>query len=376
MPSSRVRTSLAPNGRVTLNFLAERLGLSPASISLVLNDAPAAEAIPQRTKDRIIAMARELRYRPHSVARSLARQRTFTIGVLIPDVSEGYVAQALGGVEDHLLQTGYLYFLASHRHRHDLIDEYKRLLVDRAVEGIIALDTPFKRPLPLPVVSISGHDKAEGVTNVELDHDHAAALALEHLLSLGHRRIAVIQGPAYTADANIRWRAIRDTARRLKNPIDPRLVTRLTRYDLTPGPGYEAARALLDTDRPFTALFAFNDVAAIGAIQALNDAGHTVPDRVAVIGFDDIPGAAYHRPGLTTVRQPLRSMGEMAARLLLERLDRPRARYAASVTVEPELVVRGTTAPVSNVAVSGRDRAAVGGQRSAVGTEQRSAVSG
>jgi len=332
-------------GRVTLSFLAEHLRLSPASVSLVLNKAPAADAIPQRTKDRIIAAAKEFGYQPHSLARSLARQRSLTIGVLIPDVSEGYVALALGGVEDYLLQAGYLYFLASHRHRDDLVDEYKKLLVDRAVEGIIALDTPFVEPLPVPVVAISGHEPIEGVTNLEIDHAHAAQLAIQHLVACGHRRIAVIQGPAYSADSDVRWRSIREAALRLGVPIDPALTVRLDQYDLSLEPGRRAARTLVASGHPFTALFAFNDVTAIGAIQALFDAGIDVPRDVSVIGFDDIPGAIYHRPGLTTVRQPLRSMGESAARILLQRIEHPRAAYPPLVTVQPELVVRGTTAP-------------------------------
>jgi DNA-binding LacI/PurR family transcriptional regulator len=345
-PTRRSRTSTRPAGttRVTLKTLADHLGLSPASISLVLNNAPAAEAIPQRTKDRITEAAVRLGYQPHSIARSLARRRTFTIGVLTPDVSEGYVALALGGIEDFLLRAGYLYFVTSHRHRDGLIEEYKRLLVDRAVEGVVALDTPFEHGLSIPVVAISGHNRVEGVTNIELDHMRAAELGLEHLKALGHRRIAIIQGPLYSADSEVRWQTIRDTARKLGIPIDARLAVRLTEYDLTPGPGCRATKKLLDSGGPFTALFAFNDVSAIGAIQAFNDAGLDVPRDVAVVGFDDIPGAMYHRPGLTTVRQPLRRMGETAAKTLLERLEHPHSPAPASIQIEPELVVRGTTA--------------------------------
>ena len=124
---------------------------------------------------------------------------------------------------------------------------------------------------------------------------------------------------------------------------------RLTEYDLTPGPGCRATKTLLDSGRPFTALFAFNDITAIGAIQALNGAGLDVPRDVAVVGFDDIPGAMYHRPGLTTVRQPLRRMGETAARTLLTQLERSddgeNADGAAPASVRSRrLVVRGTTA--------------------------------
>ncbi len=341
-PRSRI---VKTSGRVTLKTLADHLALSPASISLVLNQAPAAETIPRRTQERIFEAARALGYQPHAVARSLARRRTFTIGVLIPDVSEGYVALALGGIEDYLLQAGYLYFVTSHRHRDDLIDEYKRLLIDRAVEGILSLDTPFPTGLAVPVVAISGHDRADGVTNIELDHNKAAELALEHLKGLGHERIAVIQGPLYSADSEIRWLAIHDAARRLGVPIESVLAARLTEYDLTPAPGYRATRALLESGECFTALFAFNDVTAIGAIEALQEAGLDVPFDTSVIGFDDIPSAAYHRPRLTTVRQPLRRMGEIAAEALLHRIEHPRAAHSTSIRIQPELMVRGTTAP-------------------------------
>jgi DNA-binding LacI/PurR family transcriptional regulator len=182
------------------------------------------------------------------------------------------------------------------------------------------------------------------VTNIELDHVRAAELGLEHLKALGHRRIAIIRGPSYSIDSEVRWRTIRDMARKLGIPIDPRLAVELTEYDLTPGPGYRATKKLLAGGRPFTALFAFNDITAIGAIQALNDAGLDVPRDVALVGFDDIPAAIYHRPGLTTVRQPLRRMGETAAKTLLQRLERPRSPAPASILIEPELVVRGTTA--------------------------------
>jgi DNA-binding LacI/PurR family transcriptional regulator len=337
--------------RVTLKTLADHLRLSPASISLVLNHAPASKAIPQKTKDRIVEAARRLGYRPHGVARSLAQRRTFTIGVLIPDVSEGYVALALGGIEDYLLQAGYLYFVTSHGHRKDLIEQYKRLLMDRNVEGVVALDTPFPQALSVPAVAISGHQRVPGVTNIELDHARAAELALEHLKALGHRRIAVIRGVSYSADSGVRWRTIRDTARRLGIAIDPKLVTALTEYDLTPGPGYRATQKLLANGGRFTALFAFNDVIAIGAIQALTDASLDVPRDVSVVGFDDIPGAMFHRPGLTTVRQPLRLMGETAARTLLGQLERSEngasgnGASPSSILIAPDLVVRGTTAP-------------------------------
>jgi DNA-binding LacI/PurR family transcriptional regulator len=341
--------------RVTLRFLADQLSLSPASISLVLNRAPAAEAIPKSTQERILAAAERFNYRANTIAKSLRRQRSFTIGVLVPEISEGYASMVMSGIEDHLLQAGYLYFVASHRHREDLIDEYPKLLMARAVDGLIAIDTPCTRPLPVPVVAVSGHRHIDGVTNIVLNHERAAFLALDHLKTLGHRRIAFIKGQAFSSDTAIRWRAIRIAAKRLGLPIDPTLVTQLEGDSPSPDLGYDLTKRLL-TDRAkpaaaarFTALFAFNDISAIGAIRALRESGRRVPDDVSVVGFDDIQAAAYQNPALTTVRQPLRRMGELAAQTLTSRVESgPTAPHPRTIHVDPELIVRETTAPATS----------------------------
>jgi LacI family transcriptional regulator len=338
------RSCPPPGPRVTLRFLADQLGLSPASISLVLNAAPAARAIPVATQERILAAARRFGYRPNSLARSLRRQRSFTIGVIVPDIGDGYAALVMSGIEDLLLREGYLYFVASHRRRADLLDEYPRLLLDRSVEGLIAIDTPWTKPLQIPVVSVAGHARTQGVTNIVLNHTHAADLAMDHLLGLGHRDIAVIKGQSVSSDTEVRWRAIQRAAARRRVRIDPALTVALHEDSASPEVGYGATRTLLGTGRRFTALVAFDDISAIGGIRALHDAGLRVPDDVSVIGFDDIPSAAFHNPGLTTVRQPLRRMGELAASIVLERIVAPGApRAVPEVMVEPELIVRGST---------------------------------
>jgi len=345
--------------RVTLRFLADHLGLSPASISLVLNRAPAADAIPPATQARILAAAEHFHYRANTIAKSLRRQRSFTIGVLVPEISEGYASLVMSGIEEHLLQAGYLYFVASHRHRADLIDEYPKLLLARAVDGLIAIDTPCTKPLPVPVVAVSGHRHIDGVTNIVLNHERAAFLALQHLKGLGHRRIAYIKGQAFSSDTAIRWRAIRAASKRLGLPISSDLVTQLEGDSPSPDLGYQLTKGLLATSmsaRPrFTALFAFNDISAIGAIRALRESGCRVPDDVSVIGFDDIQAAAYQNPALTTVRQPLRRMGELAAQTLTTRVEAgPEATHARIISVDPELIVRETTA---RAAIPARDAA-------------------
>ena len=335
-----------PVEAVSQKRLAEHLGLSPATVSLVINRSPGVESIPRKTQDRIRAAARRLNYRPNFAARSLRKQRSFTIGVVVPEISEGYAALVMSGIEDKLLQEGYFYFVVSHRHRADLLEEYPKLLLGRAVEGLIAVDTTCQDILPIPVVSVSGHREVKGVTNIVLNHSRAAALALEHLHHLGHRQIAFVKGQEFSSDTEVRWNAIREAAERLGVKIHPSLTVQLRGDVPSPELGYHVTQELLASGQPFTALFAFNDISAIGAIRALSEAGKRVPEDVSVVGFDDIQSAAYQNPGLTTVRQPLREMGEIAAETLLGRIARPRnASYPKLITVEPELIVRASTCP-------------------------------
>lgn len=333
---------------VNLKGLAAHLGLSPATLSLVLNGAAGADAIPSETQDRIFEAARKFDYRPNFIARSLRAQRTYTLGVLVPELSDGYSAMVLGGVEEYLLQEGYFYFVASHRHRPELIERYPQFFLERRVEGLIAVDTPQRGPSPLPVVSISGHDDTPGVTNIVLNHERAAELALKHLIEFGHRRIAVIRGQDFSSDTRARWEAIRNVAIKFRVPIRAGLVARLEGDSPSPETGYVAAKKLLAAGERFTALFAFNDISAIGAIRALREAGLQTPADVSVIGFDDIHAAAFHNPALTTIRQPLHQMGRLAAEHLLRRIaNGPQAPFPELVTVEPELIIRQSTAQSS-----------------------------
>ncbi len=336
-----------PSGQsVSLKSLAEHLGLSKAAVSFVINRSPAAKSIPHRTQELIRQAARELNYRPNHLARSLRQQRSYTIGVVVPEISEGYAALVMSGIEDHLLQEGYFYFVVSHRHREELIEEYPHLLQQRAVEGLIAVDTALSEGAHVPVVAVSGHRDVPGVTNIVLDHARAAMLALEHLKRLGHRRMAFIKGQEFSSDTAVRWDSVRAAAAELGIEIKDRLVMQLEGESSSPELGYLVTRTLLASGEPFTALFAFNDISAIGAIQALREAGRRIPEDVSVVGFDDIQSAAFQNPGLTTVRQPLRQMGVLAAETVLQRINAPAKQpYPKEIIVEPGLIVRGSTGP-------------------------------
>lgn len=333
---------------ISLKELAAHLGLSPTSLSIVLNDSPAASSIPQETKDRIFKAAEKFNYRPNYFARSLRAQRSFTFGVLVPELSEGYSAMVLNGVESVLSKEGYFYLTASHMHREDLLKHHPQMLLERQVEGIIAVDTPIRFKPTLPVVSVSGHDDENGVTNIVLNHNSAAKLGIEHLYNLGHRKIAFIKGQDFSSDTEIRWETIKQAAKQRGIKIDDDLVVQLEGDMPSPEIGYIAAQKLIAKNKKFTALFAFNDISAIGAIRALNEIGSRVPEDVSVLGFDDIYAAEFYNPALTTIRQPLFEMGSLAARTLLEKLTKESdGKIVEILTVEPELIIRQSTAEVN-----------------------------
>ena len=332
---------------MSLRELAAHLGLSLTTVSRVMNQAGAEYRIAAATQQRVLEAAASLNYRPNAFARGLRKKQSSTVGVMVAEISEGYAAMVLSGIEDALLQEKFFYFVVSHRHRAELLEEYPRLLLSRAVEGIIAVDTPLDGPLPVPIVAVSGHRRIRGVLSIELDHLTAARYALTHLTELGHRRIAFIKGQTFSSDTRARWDAIRKVCDSLGIAIRPELVVQLEGMAPGPEPGYVATRELLARSRPFSAIFSFNDASAIGAIAALHEAGMVVPRDVSVVGFDDIPGAATIRPALTTVRQPLYEMGRTAAMSLLslirEDADPPRQ----PILVCPTLITRQSTSRAS-----------------------------
>ncbi|MGO9336522.1 MAG: LacI family DNA-binding transcriptional regulator [Terracidiphilus sp.] len=339
-------------------MLAEHLELSQTTISLVLNNSPSARSIPQETRNRVTEAAERLNYRPNYFARSLRQSKSMSVGVLAPDLSEGYFTRVMSGVVQELTAARYFYFTACHDWKRELIEKYPRMLVERAVDGFLILNTPADHiEVPVPVVAISAHSEAQNVTNIVLDHHLAVGQALTHLHALGHRRIAFMRGPRAIPDSEYRWESIQQVAREMNLKIDPALVIRIDSagwsmkdnyHPMAPEIGYKPMQGLLEKTRDFSAIFCFNDIAAIGAIRALKDAGLTVPSDVSVVGFDDIQSAAYSMPSLTTVRQPLLEMGKRGAEILLERIANREAEYPSEIVMAPELVIRESTGPAKN----------------------------
>jgi LacI family transcriptional regulator len=341
----RGKKAASVSGKVNLKTVARHVGLTPGTVSSVLNDSPSAKAIPERTKKRILEAARELNYRPNFFARSLRKKRSYTVGVIAEEIGDAYGSMVISGIEGYLRQQNYFFLTVVHRHNPNLLEQYSDLLIERGVEGFITVDTSLRRALSLPTVAVAGHKATPGVTNIVLDHHQAARLALTHLSDLGHSEIAIIRGQPSSSDSKDRWDSICTVADEIGMQIKPELTIHLEADDPSPLAGYRFTKDLLASSKCLTAIFAYNDISAIGAIRALQEAGLRVPEDVSVVGFDDIRDAAYHTPSLTTVRQPLRKMGEIAAQTLLERIE-GRKDYPAQIAIEPTLIVRESTSKV------------------------------
>ncbi len=340
MAKKRTDSPTTPRRRTDLQQLAAHLGLSKTTVSFVLNNAPQAGQLSAETRRRVLEAAKLLNYRPSYYARNLRKGGSESVGVIVPELAEGYFTVVMGGVEEYLVEKQYLYFTACHHWRPELLESYPRMLQDRGVEGFLLLNTNVEFETDLPAVAVSGHRMGPRVTNVTLDHGLSAQLAVGHLYELGHRRIAFMKGQPFSTDAEYRWQGILGAAREFGLEVAPELTIELVDNLWSPDLGYVPVKGLAARRRDFTAIFCFNDTSAIGAMRALGEAGMRIPEDVSVIGFDDIMSAAFQRPSLTTIRQPLRAMGTIAARTLLEKIAGPEEQFPEEIVMGPELVVR------------------------------------
>ena len=342
--------------RITLRKLAEHLGLSRTTISMILNDVPEASRFPEETRRRVVDSAKRLGYRPNYFARSLGRKRTYLFGVIAPDFGNGFEAAVLSGFQRRLLNTGYTSFISTHLWSTALLQRDVETLCDRGAEGLLLINsTPNESP-GIPAVTICTDRSPIWSTRVSIDNAFGMDKAIDHLVGQGHREIAFIKGPVGSGDTEERWKAVLATCKRLDVRVDPRLTVQLERLD-PPGTrhaeeGRIAGEDLLRRDKRFTALVAFNDISALGATTAFREAGRRVPEEISVMGFDDIEFASIAYPPLTTVRQPLHEMGATAAELLLRKVASEES--VRNIRIRPELIVRSSTCPPSPAVSKGR----------------------
>jgi LacI family transcriptional regulator len=343
---------------VTIRDVAKASGFSSTTVSIVLNDAPLARYIPPVTKKKIERAAEKLGYRPNQFARSLRSKRSHTVGVMVFDMTDPYCTLVLRGIENSLYQASYLPILTDVHNERVRFERYLEMLLDRRIEGLVVLanwlflDINLLADLEkssIPTALIGCELRGDAMSSVIVDNEVGGYVALEHLHSLGHREIAFIRGPKTLADSSPRWLGIRNCAKKYRLEIDSELVVDLpeSRDPLSSfEAGQKLTQELIHNKRQFTALLAFDDMTAFGAIRALGKAGRQVPDDCSVIGFDDVALSSLCTPPLTTVRQPMQTMGANAVKIVLEGIKsvlekRPVA--AEHRKVAPELVVREST---------------------------------
>jgi LacI family transcriptional regulator len=352
------KSSGKTNTMVTIRDVARECGLSPTTVSMVLSHAPLATYIPESTKKRIVQVAEGLGYQPNPFAQALRSRKSYTIGVMVPDIADPYCAQILRGIEDSFSQSSYLPFLVDIQNNGSRFKKYLRVLLARRVDGLIILanSLSFETELlsvlenrKIPSVILGREAGNEALSWVATDHEFGTHQALEHLYRLGHRKIAFIRGPKLIVDSHHQWSGICSFAAAAGLELDPRLVVTLNDPFSSYEGGYERTKELLALNIPFTALVAFDDLTAFGAIRALISAGLGVPQDCSVLGFDDIPAAAFYNPALTSVREHMESLASMGAKILMEAIRDHRKNTAAGPVhrkVKPELIVRESTAPV------------------------------
>jgi LacI family transcriptional regulator len=343
---------------VTIRDVAKESGFSSTTVSIVLNNAPLARYIPATTKKRIESTAKRLGYRPNVFARSLRSRRSHTVGVMVFDMTDPFCTLVLRGIENSLYQASYLPILTDVHNERARFERYLEMLLDRRVEGLIVLANWLFVNIDvlgdleksnIPTVMIGRELKNESVSSVIVDNELGAYTAVEHLHSLGHRKIAFIRGPKTLTDSAPRWKGIRSFAKARGLELDPRLVVDLpeSRDPISSfETGYKLTEQMLKAKLHFTALMAFDDMTAFGAIRALGRAGLRVPDQCSVIGFDDIAASSLCTPPLTTIRQPMEGMGAMAASIVLEGINatlEKRNLPAVHRKLAPELAVRDST---------------------------------
>jgi LacI family transcriptional regulator len=332
---------------VTLKDVAAAAGVHPATASRALNPSTRL-LVSEDTAHRILAAADSLGYRPNTVARSLRTRRSHTVGVLIPDLNNPLFPPIVRGIEDRLAADGYVALIGNT----DSDDERERLVFElmraRHVDGFVFATARLRSTVlaeaaraAIPVVLVNRHAEGYGFPSVSVDNERGVAMSVDHLVALGHRKIAHIAGPQDVSTGLSRYRGFLAAMAAHGLTVDPELVVYASAYSIEEGD--RCCRALIAVDG-CTAIAAANDMLAVGCYEALEDAGLECPADISVVGFNDMPFIDRLRPPLTTVSFPHYQVGTEAGRLILERIaangDHPTVHFLA-----PELKIRGSTAP-------------------------------
>jgi len=340
---------------VSIYDIAKKARVAPSTVSRALEDHP---RIGAETKKRIQMLAQEMGYIPSTVAKSLAANKTWTIGMVLASISDPFMGRVVEGVEQVAIEAGFNVFVSTSQNDRQREIEVIKMLQKRRVDGVIVIASHLFDQYPrffghskVPIVIINEQEPWKTMHFVTVDDVHAAQLAVEHLLTLGHRRIGYVGVTNRPKSNQYRLKGYQDALEAAGIASDPALIfTPQTIEDHAKG-GEASCEPLLAAGA--TAIFCFNDTTAIGLLAACYNRGISVPDDLSVVGFDDIDMAAYAIPPLTTIRQPRFELGQRAMHMMLALLD---GQKRENQIVPGELVVRQTTARL----LSGQHPAAAG----------------
>jgi len=333
----------------TIKDVAHRAQVSVTTVSHVINGT---RFVSDEARSRVVDSIEVLKYVPSALARSLKNNRTHTVGVMIPNSSNPYFAEIIRGIEDSCFNAGFNVILCNSDDNPRKQGQYIRVLMEKQVDGLIVLSSGgdeelgvFLREANMPQVLVDREVAHLAADLVEVNHELGGSLATRHLLELGHRHIACITGPLALSSAQQRLQGYRKALLEAGVTVDRGYEVT---GDFTSAQGFAAMHSLLALPKKPTAVFACNDLMAFGALSAAASAGLRVPDDISVIGFDDIALAAFASPSLTTIAQPKHELGELAARLLLDRIAQPDGAHRCEV-LQPTLCLRrSTAAPISH----------------------------
>jgi DNA-binding LacI/PurR family transcriptional regulator len=338
---------------LTIVDIARRAGVAPMSVSRVINKNG---YVSEQMREKVLKVVKESNYHPNALARSLRSQRTQVIGVLLPDIINPFSAELVRGIQEVLLPEGYSFFISTSERSVAREQSALRAFFEHRADGMIVATRETKETNDflvrlaepgMPMVVVGRQFNHPRVDHVTADHWKGGYEAVEHLISLGHQSIGFIGVSLVNGAGLRRFRGYLDALRDNKLRVDAKLIVgpdRVTGPDYsTQDDGYEAMKRLLAQRKRPTAILGRNDFTAMGAMYAIRDAGLSVPDDIAIVGFDNVPLSAYTTPPLTTVDQTILQQGREAARLMLERITGDRSRERREICLDCNLIIREST---------------------------------
>jgi len=340
---------------VTIKDVAREAGVSVGTASQALRESP---SVREATRHRVRAVAVRLRYQPSALARGLVTRRTHSVGLLISDISNPFFIRAVRAIEDGAQENGYNVILCNTDEDPAKETQYLRVLIEKRVDGIILATTAGSlqavrdvRWRRIPLVLFDRELPRVAADTVKVDSVLGGRLAADHLLSLGHRRIAIIHGPVVRSTGAERLQGYLSALREAGVRPDPALIRE---GNFKADSGRELAHRLLELSSPPTALFCTNNLMTVGALQTLGEWGVRIPQDLSLVGYDDMEWWTLTHPPLTTVGQPVYELGREAMRLVLAQIQTPRRRRPQRVVLKPELILRDSCGPPRGTTLGAR----------------------